>query len=534
MSQRRIVATPSQLRYIKSLLGASSRLGRALAELFGLLVKLCVGNRIRLRHPQNVTTNYISSASRDIARVLSYILVDGLSHNQLPPSPIPKLKQTFLICSIGFTSPMLFDEKRYAYHLMLHKFCEEGGLQAFFEMFGFALSLDSEVNSKNVSNQFSATIELGETNILSNIIKTQLPSDKKSKAIEIDDNKNVAESANQASNTSVPNFTADTLVIPKEFTTNNEEHGEFPIGSGEFLDAWLMLLEKMVNPKAILESPDVTTSKSIRNKPEFDTVTYLINVHILAFQTVTKIWSFKPIRTYGARMTESMLTIMKHIYQGEPILREKYNKKLTEQTSTTNEKSTFKFGSVFSRSTNPTESEQPTNRLNSNATRSTPMGNSNVSTNANANVNANANTRINTSTNTNVNTNTNTNPSTNANSNSNTNANANANANSNTNAINEEHWNQLIAMGFLDSMGEEHCREALYHTGSVEQALEYLCSHAAGTSNIGSALNENQSNAAIDSDDDENIDAEMMVLMGQKLSTENISINDKKAEASGR
>lgn len=32
--------TPTQLKYIKPLLGASSRLGRALAELFGLLVKV--------------------------------------------------------------------------------------------------------------------------------------------------------------------------------------------------------------------------------------------------------------------------------------------------------------------------------------------------------------------------------------------------------------------------------------------------------------------------------------------------------------
>lgn len=42
------------LKYIKPLLGASSRLGRALAELFGLLVKLCVGSPIRQRRGQNI------------------------------------------------------------------------------------------------------------------------------------------------------------------------------------------------------------------------------------------------------------------------------------------------------------------------------------------------------------------------------------------------------------------------------------------------------------------------------------------------
>lgn len=42
------------LKYIKPLLGASSRLGRALAELFGLLVKLCVGSPVRQRRGQNI------------------------------------------------------------------------------------------------------------------------------------------------------------------------------------------------------------------------------------------------------------------------------------------------------------------------------------------------------------------------------------------------------------------------------------------------------------------------------------------------
>ena len=34
------IMNPVQLKFIKTLLGASSRLGRALAELFGLLVKV--------------------------------------------------------------------------------------------------------------------------------------------------------------------------------------------------------------------------------------------------------------------------------------------------------------------------------------------------------------------------------------------------------------------------------------------------------------------------------------------------------------
>lgn len=254
-NSNRIVATPAQLKYIKSLLGASSRLGRALAELFGLLVKLCVGSPIRQRRGQNLTVN-TSPASTEIARVLSYILVDGLSYRKIPPSPIPKLKLTFLICSVGFTSPMLFDDKRFAYHLMLEKFCEEGGLTAFFEMFNWALTA-------------------GHT-------------------------------------------------IPIEHAI---EDPTLPDGTGEFLDSWLMLLEKMVNPKSILESPHVIVNRdgvpqsSLKNLENgFNTMQYLINVQNYAFGAIMKLWGFKPLKAYGLRMSESILAIFKHILNSELII----------------------------------------------------------------------------------------------------------------------------------------------------------------------------------------------------------------------
>ena len=41
-----------QIKQIKPLLSGSSRLGRALAELFALLVKLCVGSPLRQRRGQ--------------------------------------------------------------------------------------------------------------------------------------------------------------------------------------------------------------------------------------------------------------------------------------------------------------------------------------------------------------------------------------------------------------------------------------------------------------------------------------------------
>jgi E3 ubiquitin-protein ligase HUWE1 len=129
-------ASPSthQLKYIKPLLGASSRLGRALAELFGLLVKLCMGSPTRQRRSQQLPLipTLPSQAARSVATALNCLLMRGLSYDKLPPSPIPKFKLTFLICSVGFTSPMLFDEKRNPYHLMLQKFVKLGGQNTFF------------------------------------------------------------------------------------------------------------------------------------------------------------------------------------------------------------------------------------------------------------------------------------------------------------------------------------------------------------------------------------------------------------------
>lgn len=260
--QKKVFASATQLKYIKSLLLASSRLGRALAELFGLLVKLSVGSPTRQRRGQSfpATPQYTSPASKEIARVLSYILVDGLSFNKLPPSPIPKLKLIFLICSVGFTSPMLFDEKRFAYHLMLQKFIEEGGLEVFFEMFRWALTA------------------------------------------------------------------GHTIPINRAIESNS-----LPDGTGEFLDAWLILLEKMVNPRAILESPHVISAKTSRQKPEFDPTQYLINVHRFAYQSVMHLWGCAPLKTYGLRMSESILTILKHIFRGEKIIAEKYVDKSKEK-----------------------------------------------------------------------------------------------------------------------------------------------------------------------------------------------------------
>ncbi|XP_029672475.1 E3 ubiquitin-protein ligase HUWE1 isoform X6 [Formica exsecta] len=257
-----------QLKYIKPLLGASSRLGRALSELFGLLVKLCMGSPVRQRRGQQMplTPTLPSQAARSVATALNCLLTRGLSWDKLPPSPIPKFKLTFLICSVGFTSPMLFDEKRHPYHLMLQKFVKLNGQNAFFSTFHWALS---------GGGQFSLSEGL--------------------------------------------------------------EHPNLPDGTGEFLDAWLMLLEKMVNPKAILDSPHVVSSKCTgiyKVCETFDPIKYLTDIHKKAFEAVMLMWGKKPLKNYGARMTESILSILRHILRGEKIIKERTEKEESGDSAT--------------------------------------------------------------------------------------------------------------------------------------------------------------------------------------------------------
>lgn len=82
------------MRQLKPLLSVSSRLGRALAELFGLLVKLSVGGRLRQRGNQLPPTMPIvpSPAAQSVAKSLTKLLADGLKWEPPEYSPHPKLR----------------------------------------------------------------------------------------------------------------------------------------------------------------------------------------------------------------------------------------------------------------------------------------------------------------------------------------------------------------------------------------------------------------------------------------------------------
>lgn len=84
----------ARIRQIKPLLTVSSRLGRSLAELFGLLVKLSVGSPTRQRRAQQVSPMLTTptQAARVVALHLSNLLAQGLQYPLPDYCPTHKLR----------------------------------------------------------------------------------------------------------------------------------------------------------------------------------------------------------------------------------------------------------------------------------------------------------------------------------------------------------------------------------------------------------------------------------------------------------
>ncbi|XP_061630934.1 E3 ubiquitin-protein ligase HUWE1 isoform X2 [Phyllopteryx taeniolatus] len=354
-------AMATRIKQIKPLLSASSRLGRALAELFGLLVKLCVGSPVRQRRSHHATSTGTTPtpAARATASALTKLLTKGLSWQPPPYTPTPRFRLTFFICSVGFTSPMLFDERKYPYHLMLQKFFCSGGHDALFETFNWALSMGGKVP-----------------------------------------------------------------------VSEGLEHTELPDGTGEFLDAWLMLVEKMVNPSTVLDSPHSLPAKMpgvTPTTPQFSALRFLIVTQKAAFSCIRSLWNRKPLKVYGGRMAESMLAILCHILRGEPVIQERLAKE---------REGTVRPDEEGAPSASVAQSGAPGASTTSGETPSTTAPAAAVPAGGSAEESTNSTPRR-------------------------------------EPQVNQAQLTQLIDMGF----SREHAMEALLNTSTMEQATEYLLTH---------------------------------------------------------
>lgn len=67
--------------------------------------------------------------------------------------------------------------------------------------------------------------------------------------------------------------------------------GELPEGTGEFLDTWLFLLERLVNPRTMLDSPNSLPAKSSTpGYQPFSPLKFLIHIQkVIFFHSSTKL-----------------------------------------------------------------------------------------------------------------------------------------------------------------------------------------------------------------------------------------------------
>ena len=217
-SQKTKPKVSPKLRLLKHLLAASSKLGRSLAEFFSLLVRLAVGSGQRQRRPQHLATPAMPTIpGKLIASQLAKLLTHGLSWKDPEKCEVPRLSLTFYICSLGFVHPMLFDDRKNPYHLMLQQLVASGGLRALYDRFQWVVTRETS----------------------------------------------------------------------KPSSSNPDEQSTLPEGSEEFVNAWLTLMERLVNPKFIMESPHTlpAPAEGTANRNGFEPRTFLMSTQKVRLMT---------------------------------------------------------------------------------------------------------------------------------------------------------------------------------------------------------------------------------------------------------
>ena len=212
----------------------------------------------------------------------------------------PKFRLTFYICSVGFTSSILFDEQKRPYHLMLQRFDQLGGLKSLFDAFYWSLSL-LNTNKQADSSETAAGSALGDD--------------------------------------------YQQLILSQDRDKLHE-------GTLEFIEAWLTLIQKLVNTKNMLETRHslnptqagaTSTSLSLYNNLanlqgdvkkvcSFDPIKFLFKVHKESFQALMCLWENKSnIIRENYSLSETVLNILCQILIGDSQLQ----KKLAEQQAAT-------------------------------------------------------------------------------------------------------------------------------------------------------------------------------------------------------
>ena len=127
-------------------LAVTSRVGRSLAELMSLLVRLCTGplQRPPRRGPGNGAVPYYppSEDAISVCTKVTDLLLESLTWDVPIPSDVHNITDvdvkewlfsgmTFKMYAVDFCLLLLFDEHKQAFHLMLHSFSKKNVMDAF-------------------------------------------------------------------------------------------------------------------------------------------------------------------------------------------------------------------------------------------------------------------------------------------------------------------------------------------------------------------------------------------------------------------
>lgn len=134
-SSSQIRAQINIVKLLKPLITIATKLCRTTGELFSLMVKF-VNVKAQRRHGAVVNRGEIPSENaRKIAETVAKIMTKVINQKGPFVSVPARFKLNYLMCVVGFIQPLLFDEKRHAYHFMLQKFISVGVADAFFGAF---------------------------------------------------------------------------------------------------------------------------------------------------------------------------------------------------------------------------------------------------------------------------------------------------------------------------------------------------------------------------------------------------------------
>lgn len=151
----------------------------------------------------------------------------------------------------------MFDDKKSPYHLMLKNFVLKGGQDAFFDCLKMAFEQYSEVEEESLETSNSNTTIAEQST-------SNQPSDSLPSLYGINNTE-----SNSAQTSSTP--------------LNYKNAALSSYGLLEFLDSWLLLLEKMTNPTKLIDSPHAyaipKTRDSELNNIRFDPFEYLITTY---------------------------------------------------------------------------------------------------------------------------------------------------------------------------------------------------------------------------------------------------------------